>query len=233
MNKNARGTFLGDASVVVLDLADWSRGPVSPRGAVPRRKIHIRPAPLLGIVVAHAAVIALAVAVPGERIRFAETEPLIITLERPAVLMTDEPAIALTAHHRYRHSANAISTLPAQDADLPVIMTIGVGTMAPHPAEYAIDQTPFARRAGLQAGQGATVVLRVEVLGSGDVGRVELDVSGGTAEIDSAAVAYAHALPWVGGMIDGLPATMWIRLGVRLEGLNLQDAHSENIARRH
>jgi TonB family protein len=169
------------------------------------------------VLAAHATVVALIVAIPGESSRAPETEPLVAVFIRPAVLITDDPSLASAPPRMHRRSSNAVSTVAAQDADPPVITTIGVGTMAPHAENGSLDSSPFARAAGLRPGEGATVVLRVEVLGSGDVGRVEIDVSGGSADIDRAAVAYARLLPWVGGMIDGRPATLWIRWGVRLE----------------
>ena len=90
--------------------------------------------------------------------------------------------------------------------------------MPPHPDDAVVDPVPFAREAGLSPGEGATVVLRLEVLGTGELGRVEVDVSGGTLEIDRSAIAYVKALPWLGGMIDGRPSIIWIRWGVRLQG---------------
>jgi TonB family protein len=89
--------------------------------------------------------------------------------------------------------------------------------MPPRLEGEAIDSAPYARAAGLAAGTGATVVLRLEILDSGEVGRVEVEVSGGADAIDQAAIAYVRVLPWAGGMIDGRPASMWIRWGVRLQ----------------
>jgi TonB family protein len=93
-----------------------------------------------------------------------------------------------------------------------------VGMTPPRPLNAENDMTAFARAAGLQSGTGAIVVLRVEVLGSGDVGRVEIEVSGGSRQIDEAAIAYVRSLKWVGGQVDEQPTTLWIRWGVRLDG---------------
>ncbi|MDP8986409.1 MAG: hypothetical protein M3N97_15500 [Pseudomonadota bacterium] len=61
------------------------------------------------------------------------------------------------------------------------------------------------------------MVLRVEVYGSGLVGRVGVDVSGGTRALDEAAIAYVRALKWVAGRVDDRSETMWVRWGVRLQ----------------
>ena len=88
----------------------------------------------------------------------------------------------------------------------------------PHPAEGAQpDPRPFAERAGVPAGAGATIVLRVEVRGDGTVGRVAVDVSSGHRRRDLQAVAYARAMRWIGGSKDGRPAVLWVRYGVRLD----------------
>lgn len=207
-----------DASVVVLDSDANSRRPARPRTAGPHREVKLRSGPLLGIVVAHVAVVALVVATPGGRIPVVETERMVVALERPAVLVTDDPAILPIPRPRHRHSASAPSALLVADVDPPIFTTVGVGTMVPHRTGNAIDPAPFARRAGLQAGQGATVVLRVEILGSGEVGRVEVEVSGGSEVIDRAAIEFVRALTWEGGMVDGRPTALWVRQGVRLQG---------------
>lgn len=80
------------------------------------------------------------------------------------------------------------------------------------------DPVSFARRMGITSGQGGTTVLRIEILGSGAIGRVKIDVSGGTARVDQAAIAYVRSLHWVGGRVDDKPETLWIRWGVRLDG---------------
>jgi outer membrane biosynthesis protein TonB len=73
-------------------------------------------------------------------------------------------------------------------------------------------------QAGISPGAGVTVVLRLEVRGDGTVSQVQIDVSGGAHLIDEAAIAYVHAVKWVGGRIDDKPESIWIRWGVRLDG---------------
>jgi TonB family protein len=76
----------------------------------------------------------------------------------------------------------------------------------------------YASRAELSAGDGATVVLRIEVLVSGEAGEIRVDVSSGRREVDAAAIAYARTQRWTPGRIDGRPEAIWIRWGVHLEG---------------
>jgi len=90
--------------------------------------------------------------------------------------------------------------------------------IAPHPFQPLADSKSFAQQAGVFPGAGALVVLRVEVYGNGDLGRVVVDVSGGSSLIDNAAIAYVHALNWRGGRVGNRPETLWIRWGVRFEG---------------
>ena len=87
----------------------------------------------------------------------------------------------------------------------------------PTPVAPILDVAPFAQQAGLAEGAGATVVLRVEVSGSGAVGRVNVEVSGGNPRIDQAAIAYVRTLKWAGGRKSEEPETFWVRWGVHLE----------------
>jgi TonB family protein len=75
----------------------------------------------------------------------------------------------------------------------------------------------FARQAALLPGEGATVVLRIQVLASGDAGEVAVDVSSGSGKVDRAAVDYARTRHWYAGRVNGTPSSMWIRWGVRLQ----------------
>src|ERR1700722_11059794 len=75
---------------------------------------------------------------------------------------------------------------------------------------------PYLQRAGLRHGEGATVVLRIEVLESGDPGRIEIDVSSGSRQVDQAAVDYARIQHWYAARKNGAPHSLWIRWGIRL-----------------
>ena len=76
---------------------------------------------------------------------------------------------------------------------------------------------PYLQQAGLTAGAGATVVLRIEVLESGDPGRIEIDASSGRPQVDQAAVSFARIQHWYAGRVNGTARRMWIRWGVRLQ----------------
>src|SRR5580658_797498 len=74
---------------------------------------------------------------------------------------------------------------------------------APQLARFQpVDPGSFARRAGLAPGQGASVVLVVEVLRDGHTGSVELSRGCGHPAVDAAAVAYARLLRWTPGTRD-------------------------------
>ena len=156
-----------------------------------------------------------------------------VAAPEPAATPTVSPEIvSFLVRPRVIISTSSGATLPpirlpeeapiAFSADLsdilrPTLLVAGVGTMAPRPASTPADTERYARAAGLLAGQGATVVLRVEVLPTGDVGRVEIDVSCGESRVDSAAVAYIRSLAWIPGMVDGEPVTLWLRWPVRIQ----------------
>jgi len=109
------------------------------------------------------------------------------------------------------------SSLPT----LPVIQFAEPNGGAVRVAPQLLDKTPppiapFARQAGLLSGESATVVLRLEVLRDGSVGRVDVDVSSGSAQVDEAARAYARLLLWVPGRYQDEEQVTWVRYGVRL-----------------
>jgi protein TonB len=66
-------------------------------------------------------------------------------------------------------------------------------------------------------GEGATVVLRIEVLPNGEPGRIEIDASSGSSQVDEAAMDYARAHRWYAGRDGQTPQAMWVRWGVRLQ----------------
>ena len=80
-----------------------------------------------------------------------------------------------------------------------------------------MDMSPYVREAALSAGEGVTVVLRIEVLEDGTPGRIEVDTSGGSRQIDQAAIHYARTRHWNAGRVQGIAQAVWIRWGVRLQ----------------
>jgi TonB family protein len=149
---------------------------------------------------------------------------------RPAP--TTEVTVALVPRTRVVVSAYAIPPPPppvirVPQASIPVVLpeldferlefVLGVGVMPARPLSNP-DPGAFAARAGLRVGEGATVVFRVHVLISGEVGDLVTEISSGSDAVDAAAAEYVRALEWMPGRIDGRPQGQWVRWGVRLEG---------------
>jgi hypothetical protein len=83
--------------------------------------------------------------------------------------------------------------------------------------EGRTDIGPYLKKASLLPGEGATVVLRVEVLATGNPGRILVEATSGSGQIDQAAVDYARTRHWYAGRANGEARTMWIRWGLRLQ----------------
>jgi TonB family protein len=98
-------------------------------------------------------------------------------------------------------------------------VTLEAATAAPKvdPSYAPVDTHSFAMRAGLTPGQGATVVLRIEVRPDGTSGRVIVEVSSGRPQVDAAAVDAARAEHWIPGVVGGEPKAVWIRWGIHLQ----------------
>jgi len=158
----------------------------------------------------------------------AETVPSRVV--SPDVIMTVfiQPTISKNAPTQSRPDLSRLSfqihtPLPAIDVDVPqveydVARNTGATSVAPSlDAVPRVDMAPFARSAALLPGEGATVVLRIEVLKDGLPGHIAVDVSSGSTQIDEAAMAYARAHRWEPAMAAGNAERMWIRWGVRLQ----------------
>jgi hypothetical protein len=44
-----------------------------------------------------------------------------------------------------------------------------------------------------------------------------VEISGGSAAVEAAAIAYARAMPWIGAVVDGKPVVMEVRYAVHLQ----------------
>jgi TonB family protein len=82
--------------------------------------------------------------------------------------------------------------------------------------EILPDLAPFAKMARLSPGQRSLVVLRVEILIDGSVGRIRIDVSSGNKLVDEAAMKYAQLTRWLPGSVGGIKENVWARYGVQL-----------------
>jgi hypothetical protein len=120
---------------------------------------------------------------------------LVLTRIRLTALSLDSPRIDFEVD---RNPGSVISA--------PVLQTDG-----------PTDIGPYIKKASLLPGEGATVVLRVEVLATGDPGRILVEATSGSWQIDQAALDYARTRHWYAGRANGEARTMWIRWGLRLQ----------------
>jgi hypothetical protein len=113
--------------------------------------------------------------------------------------------------------------LPALQLDAPAIAydvarNAGAGVAAPSlRPDNAVGLAPFIAQAALLPGEGATVVLKIEVLANGEPGRIDIDTTSGSQQVDQAAIDYARQQRWYAGRIGDVIQAMWIRWGVRLQ----------------
>ncbi len=153
----------------------------------------------------------------------ASVEPpdsLITVFIRPRIREAYEPAsVVEPASLRVRLDPQLLALLTTEAAfDYSVPRNDSAAIVAPTlQGEARSGVQPYLQRAGLRPGQGATVVLRIEVLESGDPGRIEVDASSGSGQVDQAAIDYARIQHWYAGRVNGAPRRMWIRWGVHLQ----------------
>jgi periplasmic protein TonB len=83
--------------------------------------------------------------------------------------------------------------------------------------DNTVNLQPFIAQAALLPGEGATVVLRIEVLATGEPGRIDIDTSSGSHQVDQAAIDYARQHRWYAGRVGDHAESMWIRWGVLLK----------------
>lgn len=158
----------------------------------------------------------LNVSVRRDVVAAAEPETVVMML-RPAVVIIDRSSHPTPDAPLIRVP---IDSIPMEIPDLAIERTetiLGAGRMAAHPT-IEVDARPYAVRAGLRPGEAATVVLRVQVMPSGELAAVVTELSSGSSAIDATAAEYVRALGWVAGRIDGIPEAQWIRWGVTLQG---------------
>ncbi|MBS1994678.1 MAG: TonB family protein [Cyanobacteria bacterium SZAS LIN-2] len=113
-----------------------------------------------------------------------------------------------------------LAELPTPDAPASNIV------IPPRAVEPLPDPVAFAADAGLALAQAETVVLRVRVGGDGRVVDVVVDVPSRDARADDVALAYVRALHWIGGKLNGAPAPIWVRIGVRFDIHDIQRTSS-------
>jgi hypothetical protein len=131
----------------------------------------------------------------GGPITFDLSRRLVLTRIQLTALSLDSPQIDFEVD---RNPGSVISA--------PVLQTEG-----------PTDIGPYIKKASLLPGEGATVVLRVEVLATGGPGRILVEATSGSWQIDQAAVDYARTRRWYAGRANGEARTMWIRWGLHLQ----------------
>jgi TonB family protein len=147
-------------------------------------------------------------------------DALITVFIRPRIREAGEPvSVVDPASLQLRLNPRLTALLTAQpDFDFSVARNDSAAVVAPTlQGDGHSGIEPYLQQAGLRSGEGATVVLRIEVLESGDPGRIEIDASSGSQQVDQAAVDYARIQHWYAGRANGAPCPMWVRWGVRLQ----------------
>ncbi len=79
-----------------------------------------------------------------------------------------------------------------------------------------LDMADFARRAGIDPGRSARVILAVTVNEQGVAADIRVAISSGDSLVDALAVEYARALRWDPAIVQGRNSSMNIRLPVVL-----------------
>ena len=117
-----------------------------------------------------------------------------------------------------RPKLTQLAVLTDNSLDLSTARNAGTTKSAPTlKGGIPIDMTPYIAQAALLPGEGATVILRIEVLANGEPGQMAVDVSGGNRQVDRAAINYARQLRWFAGRANEAAEAMWIRWSVRLQ----------------
>jgi TonB family protein len=154
----------------------------------------------------------------------------------PSSVDSSESLITVFIRPRIREAGEPLSAVDSTSLQVHVDPRLTGSLAAPAAMDFAVDRNdaaamvaptlqgdghsgiqPYLQQAGLMRGTGATVVLRIEVLASGDPGRIEVDASSGNMQIDQAAMSYARIQHWYAGRVNGAPHPMWIRWGIRLQ----------------
>jgi TonB family protein len=147
-------------------------------------------------------------------------ETLVTTYIEPRVV---KRGATVSGQNLSKISTLRTNSWPALHVDIPLIdyevsrnaaAMLAAPTLDPEPA---VDIYPYIIEAALLPGEGATVVLRIEMLADGSAGRIAIDVSSGSEHVDQAASDYARAHRWAPATVAGAAHSMWIRWGVRLQ----------------
>lgn len=134
-----------------------------------------------------------------------DTQRPVIVPNNPPVAVIDDPEPTITG------------TVPA---DPPIASEV---RSDPHPVlvEPAIPSAgltePLYPASAIRAGHEGTVLLSLEVLENGRVGRIRLMQSSGFASLDRSAMREARKWRFVPGTRDGIPVVRWKEVPVKFE----------------
>jgi TonB family protein len=148
------------------------------------------------------------------------SDAVLVSIFTPPRIIPAEAPSSLSLSIRFISLSDTLNQFDIKQLEVENATSINAAALMASPSiqdDSALDRAQFARDAGLLPGEGATVVLRVEVLETGLAGRVEIDISSGSGQMDRAAVAYTRTRHWSAGRTVGSPHAMWIRFGVRLQ----------------
>jgi TonB family protein len=111
----------------------------------------------------------------------------------------------------------SITQIQFESAEWGDISGVTASSSAPQLSQFQpVNPATFARRAGLAAGQAASIVLTVEILPNGTVGSVEVSRGFGDPVVDAAAIAYARRLRWIPGTQNHHAQAIRINLPITL-----------------
>ncbi len=130
---------------------------------------------------------------------------------RDAVLI---PEVTLA---RPRLALNTITLIRFESADWGDVSGVLAPASAPQLSRFQrVNPATFAHRAGLAAGQPASIVLTIEVLPDGTAGAIEVARAYDDPAVDAAAIAYARQLRWIPGTKNRHAESMRVNLPVTL-----------------
>jgi TonB family protein len=149
----------------------------------------------------------------------ASAETFVTTFIQPRIRDAGpEPDRHLSQLSLYLRTSLSNLRIPQPSIDFSVSRNDAASIAAPS-LQYSavVAMRPYIKEAALLPGEGATVVLRIEVLDSGEPGDIEIDTSSGSPQVDRAAIEYARTQHWYAGRVNNVPKRMWVRWGVRLQ----------------
>jgi TonB family protein len=188
---------------------------------MPTPRLSHRTLVLIPVAALHAVVIAVLVSAMGQSSSPVYSNPSLVTIFLRPTIRDDDgtpsgPDLSMLAIpvESSLQGLDIPSLAIANETSRNSGATIAAPSLRP---DSGTNLAPFVAQAALRPGEGATVVLRIHVLPTGEPGDIEVDGSSGSNQVDQAAIDYARTLRWYSGRVGNDPEAMWIRWGVRLQ----------------